>query len=89
VSSFSATRGTHYFVNFVSPGTVTDDPRHLTIVGKSTKAAFRKDDVFVNRDLENAVLALDQLDGVPEFTLQLDRQPGGPRPVVSNPAVFD
>jgi len=43
----------------------------------------------INLDLEDTVLALDEPSVGSELALQLGRQPGGARLVVSNDAVLD
>jgi hypothetical protein len=66
-----------------------DDPGDLAVIRKSPNPALREHEIAVDHDLEHAILALDQRDSSSEFCFQLGRQPGGPWPVVSNPAVFD
>jgi hypothetical protein len=66
-----------------------NDPGNLAVIRESPNAALREHQVPVDRDFENTVFTLDQLDSIPELRLQLGRQPGGPRPVVSDSAVFD
>ena len=48
-------------VNFISPGTVTDAPGHLAIIRESPQGALGEHEVAIHRDLEDAVLALYQL----------------------------
>ncbi len=66
-----------------------DRAGNFTIVGKASELSLRENEVPVHHDFEDTVLAFDQLDLAPELRLQLGRQPGGPRAIVSNPAVFD
>lgn len=56
----------------------------------ATDLLFRKDEFAIERYLENAAGALDQFDGCLRIVAQnLGLQPGGPRLVVSDEAVFD
>ena len=65
------------------------DVRDLPVVRESSQSALGEHQVAVDRDLEDPVLALDQLNRGSKLVLQLGRQPGGPRLVISNHAVFD
>ncbi len=65
------------------------DVRDLPVIRESPQSALGKNQIAVDRDLEDPVLALDQLDRGSKLVLQLSRQPGGPRLVISNYAVFD
>jgi hypothetical protein len=66
-----------------------DESSDFAVVGESADTTLREHEIAVGHDLEDTVLAFNQLDGAPELGLQLGRQPGGPRLVVSNSAVFD
>ena len=69
--------------------TFPNDPCHLPVVGESAEGTFREHKIPIHRDLEDPVLALDQLNRGTKLVLQLSCQPGSPRLVVSNYAVFD
>ncbi len=75
--------------NVVSPGTVADDPVDLTLVREASQPALGEHQLAVHLHLEDAVFALDEPGPGPEFPLQFGRQPGGPRLVISNHAVFN
>ena len=63
--------------------------RHLPGLGETTVGFLRVDQLTVERDLEDAVLALDQGRLDVEVLGDLVRQTGGSGLVVSNDAVFD
>jgi len=63
--------------------------RDFPVVRKSSQGTLGKYEISIHRDLEDPVLTLDQLDCGSKLVIQLGRQPGGPRLVISNNAVFD
>jgi len=63
--------------------------RDFPLFRESAESALGKQEISIHRDLEDPVLALDQLDRGSKLVIQLGRQPGGPRLVISNNAVFD
>jgi len=69
--------------------TFPNDPRNLAVIGEPAERSLGEHQVALDRDLEDPVLTLDQLNPSPELVLQLGRQPGGPRLVISNNAVLD
>jgi len=62
---------------------------HLTGIGEASNATLREHERPVDLDLEDAILALDEACVGVELVLQLGRQPGSPRLVVSDYAVLD
>ena len=58
-------------------------------VGESSHLELREDHLTVDLDVVDAAASLEKLDLGAKFLLQLGRQPGGPRQVVSLVAVFD
>ena len=65
------------------------DPLHLPRIRKPAHPELRKHEIAVDPDVEDPATALDQARLEVEFSLQLGRQPGSPRQVVSLDAVFD
>jgi hypothetical protein len=63
--------------------------QNLPVVRKSSQSALREHQFAVDRDLEDPVLALYQLNRGCKLALQLGRQPGSPRLIISNNAVLD
>jgi hypothetical protein len=63
--------------------------RHLSVIRKSAKRPLRKHHLAVDDDLEVPVRALDEGGRGRKLSVQFGRQPGGPRLIVSNHAVFD
>jgi hypothetical protein len=66
-----------------------DQARHLALLGEAAERLLGEDQLVVERDLEDAATGGDQLALDTEFGLQLGRQTGGARLVVSLLAVFD
>jgi hypothetical protein len=64
-------------------------PGDLARFWKATDLSFGEHETTIDDDLEDTVLALDQSGVGAELALELCRQPGGTRFVVSNNAVLD
>ena len=68
----------------------SEDPHHLTRLGVPPRGLFGEDHLAVHRHVEHSARRRDQPDvGIRERLLQLGRQTGGPRLVVSDDAVGD
>ena len=65
------------------------DVRDLPVIRESPQSALGKNQIAVDRDLEDPVLALDQAHIRAKLVAQLSRQPGGAWLVVSNDAIFN
>ena len=63
--------------------------RDLAVIGEPAERSLGEHKIPVDRNLEDPVLALYQLNRGCKLALQLSRQPGSPRLVVSNNAVLD
>lgn len=66
-----------------------DQAFHFAVLGKAPEGLLGEQRLAVEADLEDPVLALDQLRIEAETLLQFGRQTGGSGLVVSNDAVFD
>jgi hypothetical protein len=66
-----------------------NDPLDFSGVWKSSKSRLGEDEIAVNLDIEDAAASSDQPRRCTGDLLQLGRQPGSPRLVVSLTAVFD
>ncbi len=62
---------------------------NLFLVGKTPFIVLGKDLIVADHDVEYTATSLDQLRFDPEFLLDLGRQTGGSRKIISNYAVFD
>ena len=62
---------------------------HLGGLGKAVRLVLRENPLLADEDVEDAPLALHQLDREAERRFDLGRQTGGPRAIVSDDAVFD
>jgi hypothetical protein len=70
-------------------GSSAYDAFNLAIVGKPAEFLFREYEFPVQHDFKNAAAGFDDVRFGAEFPLELVRQTGGSRPVVSHAAVGD
>ena len=61
----------------------------LTGLGEAAEALLREERLAVERDLEDAAMAFDQLGGEAQLLFDLLRQPGGAGEIASSSAVLD
>jgi hypothetical protein len=70
-------------------GFLLQETFHLSWLGETPELLLREDELVVRLDLEDPSVALDELRPGPELLLDLLRQTGGARVVVSGRAVLD
>ena len=71
---------------FLHPAKFVDD---LSLGGKASLIVFREDALVVDSDVEDAAASAHDLTVDSQFLLDLGRQTGGPRQIVSDAAVVD
>jgi hypothetical protein len=70
-------------------GSSAYDAFNLAVVGKPAEFVFRENEFPVQHDFKDAAAGFDDLRIGAEFPLELVRQTGGSRPVVSHAAIGD